>query len=57
MKTPLITAAKGTKSSKEMDYLWREEAPEGNSKGDWAASTGDRSENADYQYNKSEHVR
>lgn len=35
-----------------MDYLWREERPEVTKKVTWAASLGDRSENADYQYNK-----
>ncbi|MEA7614577.1 hypothetical protein ONO57_25275, partial [Salmonella enterica subsp. enterica serovar Anatum] len=33
-------------------YLWREERPEVTKKVTWAASLGDRSENADYQYNK-----
>jgi len=32
--------------------LWREERPEVTKKVSWAASLGDRSENADYQYNK-----
>jgi hypothetical protein len=40
------------KTQKEMDYLWREERPEVTKKVTWAASLGDRSENADYQYNK-----
>jgi transcription elongation GreA/GreB family factor len=40
------------KAQKEMDYLWREERPEVTKKVTWAASLGDRSENADYQYNK-----
>ena len=40
------------KLKKEMDYLWREERPEVTKKVTWAASLGDRSENADYQYNK-----
>ncbi len=35
-----------------MDYLWRQERPEVTKKVTWAASLGDRSENADYQYNK-----
>ena len=32
--------------------LWRKERPEVTQKVSWAASLGDRSENADYQYNK-----
>ncbi len=35
-----------------MDYLWRR-ASGSDQKVTWAASLGDRSENADYQYNKS----
>ena len=35
-----------------MDALWRQERPEVTRKVTWAASLGDRSENADYQYNK-----
>src|SRR5690606_37561344 len=52
MKTPLITREGYEKLKKEMDYLWREERPEVTKKVTWAASLGDRSENADYQYNK-----
>lgn len=37
---------------KELDYLWREHRPDITQKVAWAASLGDRSENADYQYNK-----
>ncbi|GAL23564.1 transcription elongation factor GreB [Vibrio maritimus] len=40
------------KLKKELDFLWREERPEVTKKVTWAASLGDRSENADYQYNK-----
>ena len=36
----------------ELDYLWREKRPDVTRKVSWAASLGDRSENADYQYNK-----
>jgi len=32
--------------------IWHEERPEITKKVNWAASLGDRSENADYQYNK-----
>ncbi len=40
------------KTEQELNYLWREERPEVTKKVTWAASLGDRSENADYQYNK-----
>lgn len=36
----------------ELDNLWRVERPDVTAKVSWAASLGDRSENADYQYNK-----
>ena len=52
MKTNLITRAGFDALKKELDYLWREERPEVTRKVSWAASLGDRSENADYQYNK-----
>ncbi len=52
MKTPLITREGYEKLKQEMDYLWRQERPEVTKKVTWAASLGDRSENADYQYNK-----
>ena len=48
----LITRAGLEALRKELDYLWREERPEVTKKVSWAASLGDRSENADYQYNK-----
>ena len=38
--------------NKELDYLWREYRPEITLKVTWAASLGDRSENADYKENK-----
>lgn len=52
MKTNLITRAGYEALEKEMDYLWREERPRVTKIVTWAASLGDRSENADYQYNK-----
>ena len=52
MKTPLITREGYEELKKEIDTLWREERPEVTKKVTWAASLGDRSENADYQYNK-----
>ncbi|QOL26246.1 transcription elongation factor GreB [Thalassotalea sp. LPB0316] len=51
-KTDLITRAGFAKLQAELDHLWREERPETTKKVAWAASLGDRSENADYQYNK-----
>lgn len=36
----------------EHDHLWRVERPDVTAKVAWAASLGDRSENADYHYNK-----
>ncbi|MDD2944234.1 MAG: transcription elongation factor GreB [Acinetobacter sp.] len=52
MKSNLITRAGHDKLVAELQYLWHEERPEITRKVNWAASLGDRSENADYQYNK-----
>ena len=52
MRTDLITRAGLSKLREELDNLWRVERPETTKKVAWAASLGDRSENADYQYNK-----
>lgn len=52
MKTPLITRKGYLALKTELDNLWRIERPEVTKKVTWAASLGDRSENADYQYNK-----
>lgn len=52
LKTPLITRQGYDNLRKELDELWRVERPEVTQKVAWAASLGDRSENADYQYNK-----
>ena len=52
MKTKLITREGYNRLRQEHDTLWREERPEVTKKVAWAASLGDRSENADYQYNK-----
>ena len=52
MKTNLITREGFDRLKKELDFLWKEERPEVTKKVSWAASLGDRSENADYQYNK-----
>jgi len=52
MKTPLITPEGLEKLKAELDHLWRVERPDTTQKVSWAASLGDRSENADYHYNK-----
>lgn len=52
MKTRLITRAGFEQLKAELDHLWRQKRPEVTKKVTWAASLGDRSENADYQYNK-----
>ena len=52
MTTPLITRQGFETLKKELDALWRIERPEVTKMVTWAASLGDRSENADYQYNK-----
>lgn len=52
MKTLLITREGLEKLKAELDHLWRVERPETTQKVSWAASLGDRSENADYHYNK-----
>lgn len=52
MKTALITPEGLEKLKAELDHLWRVERPDTTQKVSWAASLGDRSENADYHYNK-----
>lgn len=52
MKTKLITPKGYDKLKHELDHLWKEKRPEITRIVSWAASLGDRSENADYQYNK-----
>lgn len=52
MKTSLITPEGLEKIKAELDHLWRVERPDTTQKVSWAASLGDRSENADYHYNK-----
>ncbi|HLT64710.1 MAG TPA: transcription elongation factor GreB [Pseudohongiella sp.] len=52
MRKNLITKAGMLRLKEELNYLWRVERPEVTKKVTWAASLGDRSENADYQYNK-----
>lgn len=52
LKTNLITREGLDKLTQELNYLWREYRPEITQKVAWAASLGDRSENADYKENK-----
>jgi len=52
MKTLLITPEGLEKLKAELDHLWGVERPDTTQKVSWAASLGDRSENADYHYNK-----
>ncbi|MFJ5297772.1 transcription elongation factor GreB [Pseudomonas sp. NPDC088368] len=52
MATNIITREGHTALKAELDHLWRVYRPEITQKVAWAASLGDRSENADYQYNK-----
>ena len=52
MKSNLITRSGHDKLVAELKHLWHEERPEITKKVNWAASLGDRSENADFFYNK-----
>ena len=52
MSAKLITKDGHDALKDELDHLWRVKRPEITQKVAWAASLGDRSENADYQYNK-----
>nr|WP_086938414.1 transcription elongation factor GreB [Thaumasiovibrio occultus] len=52
MKTNLVTRKGYNKLKAEHDFLWNERRPEITKIVTWAASLGDRSENADYTYNK-----
>jgi transcription elongation factor GreB len=52
MKSNLITRTGHDLLVAELKKLWHDERPEITKKVNWAASLGDRSENADYQYNK-----
>jgi len=52
LKTKLITRAGYEKLQKEHDHLWKVKRPEITKIVSWAASLGDRSENADYHFNK-----
>ena len=52
MKTKLVTEQGFAALKQELDHLWRVYRPEITQKVTWAASLGDRSENADYKENK-----
>ncbi len=52
MAKPYITREGYDQLHKELDYLWNVKRPDVTAKVAWAASLGDRSENADYHYNK-----
>lgn len=52
VKTNLITREGYLQLQQEHDHLWNVKRPEVTKIVSWAASLGDRSENADYQYNK-----
>ena len=52
MATNIITRQGHDQLKAELDHLWRVYRPEITQKVSWAAALGDRSENADYQYNK-----
>jgi transcription elongation factor GreB len=51
-RSQFITSEGLQKLKEEHDHLWRVERPDVTAKVAWAASLGDRSENADYHYNK-----
>ncbi|WP_316677557.1 transcription elongation factor GreB [uncultured Tolumonas sp.] len=52
MKANLITREGYEALQHELEHLWKEKRPDVTQKVAWAASLGDRSENADYHYNK-----
>lgn len=52
LKTNLITREGFDKLRDELNYLWTEHRPEITKMVAWAASLGDRSDNADYKENK-----
>lgn len=52
VKSKLITRAGYKKLQEEHDYLWKDKRPKITAIVNWAASLGDRSENADYTFNK-----
>lgn len=52
MDTNVITPEGNKELKAELDHLWRIERPEITKIVQWAAGLGDRSDNADYQFNK-----
>ena len=52
MDSDVITPEGYAELQQELDTLWRKERPAVTKIVQWAASLGDRSENADYKYNK-----
>ena len=52
MDTNVITPEGHKELKAELDHLWRIERPEITKIVQWAAGLGDRSDNADYQFNK-----
>ena len=52
VKTRLVTREGYNQLKAEHDELWFKKRPEVTQIVSWAASLGDRSENADYQFNK-----
>jgi len=52
MDSDVITPEGYAQLQQELDHLWRKERPRITKIVQWAASLGDRSENADYKYNK-----
>jgi transcription elongation factor GreB len=52
LRTNLITPEGFKKLQDELNYLWQKHRPEITVKVTWAASLGDRSDNADYKENK-----
>jgi transcription elongation factor GreB len=52
VKTKLVTREGYSKLKEEHDYLWFTKRPEITKIVTWAAGLGDRSENADYTFNK-----
>ncbi len=52
MNTDVITPEGYAELQQELDELWKKERPKITKIVQWAASLGDRSENADYKYNK-----
>lgn len=55
MSTNIITTEGHAALKKELDHLWRVYRPEITQKVTWAASLGDRSENADFAQSAQRH--